>query len=210
MVTRTLMPVSRSNGSSHALFTASWNDPPKPAQTTSFEPRARAARGRAGTAAAPARPAAVAVRNVRLFIRSMCPLPSSSGGTLFLDEIDALPLTLQGKLLAALEGRRVRRLGAVADRPVDVKLIAATRAAPSERVAAGRFRLRQEERLERLRDPVLAGPCYFTLSRGYNWLGDHGGSSRCARRAIAEAVRCGDDATKGKAPVLLVLLGHLS
>src|SRR4029453_17166895 len=38
---------------------------------------------------------------------------AASGGTLFLDEIDALPLALQGKLLTALEVKRVRRLGAV-------------------------------------------------------------------------------------------------
>ena len=33
------------------------------------------------------------------------------GGTLFLDEIDALPITLQGKLLKAIEEKHVRRLG---------------------------------------------------------------------------------------------------
>jgi transcriptional regulator with PAS, ATPase and Fis domain len=36
---------------------------------------------------------------------------AASGGTLFLDEIDALPLVLQGKLLTAIEGKRMRRLG---------------------------------------------------------------------------------------------------
>ena len=53
---------------------------------------------------------------------------AASGGTLFLDEIDALPLALQGKLLTAIESKRVRRLGAVTERAVDVKLIAATNA----------------------------------------------------------------------------------
>jgi DNA-binding NtrC family response regulator/tetratricopeptide (TPR) repeat protein len=61
-------------------------------------------------------------------------------GTLFLDEIDALPLALQGKLLTAIESKRVRRLGAVTERAVDVKLIAATNAVLAEAVAAGRFR----------------------------------------------------------------------
>jgi transcriptional regulator with PAS, ATPase and Fis domain len=37
---------------------------------------------------------------------------AASGGTLFLDEIDALPLTLQSKLLTAIESKQVRRLGA--------------------------------------------------------------------------------------------------
>jgi two-component system, NtrC family, response regulator AtoC len=43
---------------------------------------------------------------------------AASGGSLFLDEIDALPGLLQGKLRTALEGKRVRRLGAVAEQAV--------------------------------------------------------------------------------------------
>src|SRR5919109_2475500 len=65
---------------------------------------------------------------------------AASGGTLLLDEIDALPLPLQGKLLKVVEEKRLRRLGAVADHPVDVKLIAATQMGLSSRVAEGRFR----------------------------------------------------------------------
>jgi transcriptional regulator with AAA-type ATPase domain len=65
---------------------------------------------------------------------------AASGGSLFLDEIDALPGLLQGKLLTVLEAKRVRRLGAVAERAVDVKLMAATQAVLSEAVAQGRFR----------------------------------------------------------------------
>src|SRR5262245_18220935 len=52
---------------------------------------------------------------------------AAAGGTLFLDEIDGLSATLQGKLLTALEDRRIRRLGAVAERAVDVRLITATK-----------------------------------------------------------------------------------
>jgi transcriptional regulator with AAA-type ATPase domain len=65
---------------------------------------------------------------------------AASGGTLLLDEIDALPLALQGKLLTALEAKRVRRLGAVVERAVDVKLIAATQAELSGHVREGTFR----------------------------------------------------------------------
>src|SRR5437660_4933286 len=64
---------------------------------------------------------------------------AASGGTLFLDEIDALPPVLQGKLLTALGEKRVRRLGAVAAQPVDVKLIAATQVELSTQVMAGQF-----------------------------------------------------------------------
>jgi DNA-binding NtrC family response regulator/class 3 adenylate cyclase/predicted ATPase len=65
---------------------------------------------------------------------------AAAGGTLFLDEIDAVPLTLQGKLLTALESKRVRRLGAVTDRVVDVKIIAATNADLGRWVSTGRLR----------------------------------------------------------------------
>ena len=65
---------------------------------------------------------------------------TAAGGTLFLDEIDALPLALQGKLLTAIETKRVRRVGAVREQAVDVKVVAATQAELSARVAAGQFR----------------------------------------------------------------------
>jgi two-component system, NtrC family, response regulator AtoC len=63
-----------------------------------------------------------------------------SGGTLFLDEIAALALPLQGKCLTAIETKRVRRVGAVVEHALDVKLIAATQVALSEQVQAGHFR----------------------------------------------------------------------
>jgi DNA-binding NtrC family response regulator/tetratricopeptide (TPR) repeat protein len=72
---------------------------------------------------------------------------AASQGTLFLDEIDALPLPLQGKLLTAIDEKRVRHVGAVAAQAVDVKLIAATQAELSSHVAAGRFRADLHHRL---------------------------------------------------------------
>jgi two-component system, NtrC family, response regulator AtoC len=65
---------------------------------------------------------------------------TAAGGTLFLDEIDALPLAVQGKLLTAIETKRVRRVGAVREHAVDVKVVTATPAELSARVAEGRFR----------------------------------------------------------------------
>ena len=48
------------------------------------------------------------------------------GGTLFLDEIGELPPAVQAKLLRALEGGRIQRLGSNSETIVDVRVIAAT------------------------------------------------------------------------------------
>ena len=51
---------------------------------------------------------------------------TASGGTLFLDEIGNLPLSIQSKLLTALQNREVYRLGSNRAIPVDIRLITAT------------------------------------------------------------------------------------
>jgi two-component system response regulator HydG len=51
---------------------------------------------------------------------------AATGGTLFLDEIGTVPLTLQSKLLTALERREVVPVGAEKPEPIDVRLICAT------------------------------------------------------------------------------------
>jgi DNA-binding NtrC family response regulator/tetratricopeptide (TPR) repeat protein len=63
--------------------------------------------------------------------------------------------------------------------------------------------LRHEDRVEGLRDPALAGPYAFWVGHTYSHLGDHERAERAARRAIAEAERCGDTATLGKARYVL-------
>jgi DNA-binding NtrC family response regulator len=61
-------------------------------------------------------------------------------GTLFLDEIGDLPLSLQAKILRALEERRFERVGGTASVQVDVRLVAATNRGLRAAVAARRFR----------------------------------------------------------------------
>ncbi len=65
---------------------------------------------------------------------------AADGGTLFLDEIGDLPLAMQSKLLRAIQERSVRPVGAVAEAPVNVRLLSATHKDLGAEVAAGRFR----------------------------------------------------------------------
>lgn len=65
---------------------------------------------------------------------------AAQGGTLFLDEIGDLPLAMQSKLLRALQERSVRPVGAVAEMPVNVRLLSATHKDLAAEVMAGRFR----------------------------------------------------------------------
>ncbi len=64
----------------------------------------------------------------------------ADGGTLFLDEVGDMPLTLQAKLLRALENGEVVRIGANEPVKVDVRIIAATNKDLQKEVEAGRFR----------------------------------------------------------------------
>jgi two-component system response regulator HydG len=62
------------------------------------------------------------------------------GGTVFLDEIGHLPLELQPKLLRALEGREIRRVGGQQTRKVDIRVIGATHVDLKTAVDRGEFR----------------------------------------------------------------------
>lgn len=65
---------------------------------------------------------------------------SADTGTLFLDEIGEMPLAAQAKLLKVLEDGRVRPIGGVRERVVDVRVVAATNIAIEDRMRSGDFR----------------------------------------------------------------------
>ena len=64
----------------------------------------------------------------------------ASGGTLFLDEIGDMPVSMQAKILRALQEREVEPVGGSGPVPVDVRVISATRRNLPELIASGAFR----------------------------------------------------------------------
>jgi len=64
----------------------------------------------------------------------------AGGGTLFLDEIGNLPLSLQGKLLTAIQQRKITPLGSADEREIDIRFICATNQPLSEMVKDNLFR----------------------------------------------------------------------
>jgi DNA-binding NtrC family response regulator len=71
----------------------------------------------------------------------------ADGGTLFLDEVGEMPLELQPKLLRVLEDRAVQRIGDDAQRPVEVRVVAATHRNLAAEAERGSFRLDLYHRL---------------------------------------------------------------
>jgi len=68
-------------------------------------------------------------------------LTAANGGTFFLDEIGDMPLAAQIKLLRVMQERRVRRIGELVSRPVDIRFVAATHKDLHREIQQGRFRL---------------------------------------------------------------------
>ena len=81
---------------------------------------------------------------------------AANGGTLFLDEVADLPLQMQVKLLRAIQEKKVRKVGATAEDPVDVRLISATHRNLADEVKGGAFR---QDLYYRLNVIELKMPC---------------------------------------------------
>ncbi|WP_313705053.1 sigma-54 dependent transcriptional regulator [Massilia sp.] len=139
---------------------------------------------------------------------------AANGGTLMLDEVADLPLAMQVKLLRAIQERRVRKIGATQEEPVDVRIVSATHKDLARCVETGSFRQDLFYRLnvielalpplrERLDDlPVLAnailarlagaggaslGPGVLDALRGYSFPGNVRELENVLERALAFA-----------------------
>jgi two-component system, NtrC family, response regulator PilR len=114
---------------------------------------------------------------------------AANGGTLFLDEVADLPLAMQVKLLRAIQEKKVRKVGATQEDPVDVRLISATHKNLTALVESGNFRQDLYYRLHvielnmpSLREmrediPLIANAILAKLTRG--------GTARLEPEAIA-------------------------
>jgi len=65
---------------------------------------------------------------------------AANQGTLLLDEVADLPMTMQVKLLRAIQEKKVRRVGATQEEPVDVRILSATHRDLTKCVQEGSFR----------------------------------------------------------------------
>lgn len=81
----------------------------------------------------------------------------ANGGSLFLDEINQMPLSLQPKLLRALQEREIERIGSSVTIPIDTRIISATNMPLEHMVEEHRFRSDLYFRLNviRIRIPPL-------------------------------------------------------
>jgi DNA-binding NtrC family response regulator len=104
----------------------------------------------------------------------------ADGGTLFLDEISELLARLQVKLLRVLQEREVQRVGGDRAIKVDVRVIAATNADLTQRIASGEFRADLYYRLNvvSLRIPALRERADDILPLAHHFLRKHDRNER--------------------------------
>ena len=118
----------------------------------------------------------------------------ADGGTLFLDEIGDMPLTMQVKLLRAIQDRKVVRVGGEVPIPVDIHLVCATHKDLKKMVETGEFR---EDLFYRIHVVELQVPPLRERKEDILWLAGllldaeaarHGGSRRSLTAAAEKAL----------------------
>src|SRR5438105_11242035 len=94
---------------------------------------------------------------------------AANGGTLFLDEVADLPLAMQVKLLRAIQEKKVRKVGATTEEPVDTRIISATHKRLSGLLDNGEFR---QDLFYRLHVIELAMPSLREMSEDIPTIAD--------------------------------------
>jgi len=94
----------------------------------------------------------------------------AEGGTLFLDEIGNLPLSLQGKLLTAIQQRKITPLGTADEREIDIRFICATNQPLLDMVKENLFR---EDLLYRINTVQIEIPPLRERGEDINQLAEH-------------------------------------
>lgn len=94
----------------------------------------------------------------------------ANGGTLFLDEIGNLSMSLQSKLLTALQSRQVTRVGANQAMDVDIRLICATNMPLAQMVKEGKFR---QDLLYRMNTVEIQIPALYERVEDIPMLANH-------------------------------------
>ncbi|WP_051148638.1 sigma-54 interaction domain-containing protein [Desulfospira joergensenii] len=65
----------------------------------------------------------------------------ADGGSIFLDELDSMPLTLQAKLLRVVQEKKVRKLGSLVEKDLDVKILSSVAQPPMDIIKKGSLRM---------------------------------------------------------------------
>lgn len=109
----------------------------------------------------------------------------ANGGTLFLDEVGDMPLTMQVKLLRAIQERVVVRVGGEQVIPVQLKLICATHQDLKEMTRSGRFR---EDLYYRIQMMHIHVPPLRERKEDIPWLASQMIAAVCKAKNIAPRV----------------------
>nr|WP_321256431.1 sigma-54 dependent transcriptional regulator [uncultured Pseudodesulfovibrio sp.] len=104
----------------------------------------------------------------------------ADGGTIFLDEIGEMDLSLQVKILRALQEKEIERVGGTSIKKVDVRVVAATNRDLEGEVAAGRFR---EDLFYRLNVIPLRLPALRKRGNDILLLAEHFLCDHCSSKA---------------------------
>jgi len=108
----------------------------------------------------------------------------ATAGTLFLDELNAMPLSLQAKLLRVAQEKSVRRIGALVETPVDLKIISSLSEDPYH---AMRHRTLRKDLFYRLGVVIITLPPLRERRKDLPALTKHfiGRSNRVMKRSVA-------------------------